>query len=81
MNEVTPSGILQHSNARYCDGDERSHPLRNTAIVQHLDHAPNSLGSGSSFIISGIGSPRTIRAGRPPDSLGSLAKTSWGMVK
>jgi hypothetical protein len=29
-----------------------------------LDHAPNSLGSGSRFTISGIGSPTTIRAGR-----------------
>ena len=41
-----------------------------TATVQHCngatpDHAPNSPGSGSSFTISGIGSPRTIRAGRP----------------
>jgi len=39
--------------------------LRNTATVQHLDHEPNSAGSGSSFTISGMESPRTIRAGRP----------------
>jgi len=40
--------------------------LRNTATVQHLDHAPNSCGSGSSFAISDIESLKTIPAGRPP---------------
>jgi hypothetical protein len=54
-----------------CDGVEPSHPLRKTATVQHLDHAPNSPGSGSTFTISGIGSPRTIRAeGDPPTKYG-----------
>jgi hypothetical protein len=36
-----------------------------SATVQHLDQAANSAGSGRSLTISGIGSPRTIRAGRP----------------
>jgi hypothetical protein len=38
----TPSKILQRCNTRRCDGDEPSHPLRNTATVQHRDHVPNS---------------------------------------
>jgi hypothetical protein len=46
-------------------GHERGHPLRNTATLQHPHHGHNSPGSGSSFTISGIGSPMTIRAGRP----------------
>jgi hypothetical protein len=44
--------------------DDRA-PRRNAATVQHVDHAPNSPGSGSSFTLSGIGSPSTIRARRP----------------
>ena len=35
---------------------------RNSAI---LNHSPNSPGSGRSLTISGIGSPMTMRAGRP----------------
>jgi hypothetical protein len=39
--------------------NERGHPLPKTATVQHLNQAANLR---SSFIISGIGSSRTIRA-------------------
>jgi hypothetical protein len=57
---VESRGSMAHdANRRSRQGGGLS--LRNTATVQHRYHAPNSPGSGSSFTISGIGSPRTIR--------------------
>jgi hypothetical protein len=42
----------------------KSFPPQRCTAATPITH-PNSPGSGSSFTISGIGSPRTIRSGRP----------------
>ena len=63
-DHVTPSGILKQCNTDTAMGMSDVIPSANCNSAS-LDQAANSAGSGSSFTISGIGSPTTIRAGRP----------------
>jgi hypothetical protein len=66
------AGIPQHCKANRREGNGRGRPLRSTATVQHLDHAPNSLPRCWGF---GQNSPlrRVAEGSQRPDFLGS-----WG---